>query len=65
LLKKNEIILDLFSGSCTTAQAVLDLNKEDDGENRKFICVQPPEKCDEKLEALMQMKDTEIDFRVV
>jgi len=44
------ITLDFFSGSCTTAHAVLDLNKEDSG-NRKFICVQLPEKCDENSEA--------------
>ena len=47
---KNSIILDFFSGSCTTAHAVLDMNKQDNG-NRKFICVQLPEKCDEKSEA--------------
>ncbi len=45
-----DIVLDFFSGSCTTAHAVLELNKEDGG-NRKFICVQLPEKCDEKSEA--------------
>lgn len=50
-LKNNEIILDFFPGSCTTAQVVLDLNKEKDGGNRKFICIQLPEKCDEKSEA--------------
>ena len=44
------IILDFFSGSCTTAHAVLDLNKQDGG-NRKFIMVQLPEPCDEKSEA--------------
>lgn len=44
------IILDFFAGSATTAQAVLDLNKEDAG-SRKFICVQLPEKCDENSEA--------------
>ncbi len=48
--ENNDIILDFFSGSSTTAHAVLDLNKEDGG-NRKFICVQLPEKCDEKSEA--------------
>ena len=47
---KTGIILDFFPGSCTTAHAVLDLNKQDNG-NRKFICVQLPEKCDEKSEA--------------
>ena len=44
------IILDFFAGSGTTAHAVLDLNKEDNG-NRKFICVQLPELTDEKSEA--------------
>ena len=50
LLKKNDTILDFFSGSATIAHAVLALNKQD-GENRKFICIQLPEKCDEKSEA--------------
>ncbi|MDD9868603.1 MAG: site-specific DNA-methyltransferase [Gammaproteobacteria bacterium] len=44
------IVLDFFAGSCTTAHAVLELNKEDGGK-RKFICVQMPEACDEKSEA--------------
>lgn len=39
----DEIILDFFAGSCTTAQAVLTMNREDKG-NRKFILVQLPEK---------------------
>jgi len=47
---KDAIIIDFFSGSATTAHAVLDLNKEDGG-NRKFILVQLPEKTDEKSEA--------------
>lgn len=46
----NDIILDFFSGSATTAHAVMKLNAEDGG-NRKFIMVQLPEKCDEKSEA--------------
>ncbi len=46
----NEMILDFFAGSATTAHAVLSLNKEDNG-NRKFIMVQIPEKCDESSEA--------------
>lgn len=46
----SDIILDFFAGSCTTAHAVLALNKEDGG-NRKFICAQLPEKCDENSEA--------------
>jgi len=47
---QHDIILDFFGGSGTTAQAVLDLNKEDGG-NRKFILVQMPEPCDENSEA--------------
>ncbi|WP_418722301.1 site-specific DNA-methyltransferase [Enorma sp.] len=46
----NSIILDFFSGSATTAHAVMKLNAEDGG-NRKFIMVQLPEICDEKSEA--------------
>lgn len=46
----NPIILDFFAGSCTTAHAVLELNREDGG-NRKFICVQIPEPTDETSEA--------------
>ena len=44
------IILDFFSGSATTAHAVMQLNAEDGG-RRKFIMVQLPEKCDENSEA--------------
>lgn len=47
---KEAIILDFFSGSATTAHAVMQLNSEDGG-NRKFIMVQLPEKTDEKSEA--------------
>jgi adenine-specific DNA-methyltransferase len=50
LSEDGDNILDFFSGSCTTAHAVLDLNKQDGG-NRKFIMVQLPEPCDEKSEA--------------
>lgn len=46
----NDMILDFFSGSATTAHAVMQLNAEDGG-NRKFIMVQLPEKTDEKSEA--------------
>ena len=46
----NSIILDFFSGSATTAHAVMQLNAEDSG-NRKFIMVQIPEATDEKSEA--------------
>ena len=48
--KKDSIILDFFSGSATTAHAVMKLNAEDGG-HRKFIMVQLPEKTDEKSEA--------------
>lgn len=44
------IIMDFFSGSATTAHAVMQLNAEDGG-HRKFIMVQLPEVCDEKSEA--------------
>lgn len=44
------LILDFFSGSATTADAIIRLNAEDGGK-RKFIMVQLPEKCDEKSEA--------------
>ena len=47
---KDSLILDFFAGSCTTAHAVMQLNKEDGG-HRKYICVQLPELCDEKSEA--------------
>lgn len=49
-MDSNSIILDFFSGSATTAHAVMELNAEDGG-NRKFIMVQLPEACDEKSEA--------------
>ena len=48
--RNNDIVLDFFSGSATTAHAVMQLNAEDGG-NRKFIIVQLPEKTDEKSEA--------------
>lgn len=47
------ILLDFFSGSSTTAHAVMQLNAEDDG-NRKFIMVQLPEPCNEKSEAFKE-----------
>lgn len=46
----NDLVMDFFSGSATTAHAVMKLNAEDGG-NRKFIMVQIPELCDEKSEA--------------
>lgn len=48
--EKDCYVLDFFSGSSTTAHAVMQLNVQDKG-NRKFIMVQLPEECDEKSEA--------------
>ena len=48
--EKDFIVLDFFSGSATTAHAVMQLNAEDGG-NRKFIMVQLPEPCEEETEA--------------
>lgn len=47
---EGDIVLDFFSGSATTAHAVMQLNAEDGG-HRKFIMVQLPEQCDEQSEA--------------
>lgn len=49
-LDDSAIVMDFFSGSATTADAVMQLNAEDGG-NRKFIMVQLPEETDEKSEA--------------
>ena len=49
-LKSDSIVLDFFSGSASTAHAVMQLNAEDGG-HRKFIMVQLPETTDEKSEA--------------
>ena len=49
-IKEDDIILDFFSGSATTAHAVMQLNSEDNG-NRKYIMVQLPETTDKKSEA--------------
>ena len=48
--KNNDIILDFFSGSATSAQAILEINALN-SEDRKFIMVQLPEKCEENSEA--------------
>jgi adenine-specific DNA-methyltransferase len=48
--KDDDLIVDFFSGSATTAHAVMQLNAEDEG-RRKFIMVQLPEQCDEQSEA--------------
>jgi len=50
VMKSSDIMLDFFSGSCSAANAIIELNRKDNG-TRKFICVQLPEKCDEKSEA--------------
>lgn len=47
---KNDIVLDFFSGSATTAQSVMQLNKEDSGK-RKFIMIQLPEECSKDSQA--------------
>lgn len=49
-VRQNDRVLDFFSGTGSTAHAVMQLNAEDGG-NRKFIMVQLPEVCDEKSEA--------------
>lgn len=49
-VKDGDIILDFFSGSATSAHAMMSLNNEDNGK-RKYIVVQLPEKCEEKSEA--------------
>ena len=46
----NDLVLDFFSGSGTTAHAVFELNREDSG-NRRFLCVQMPEPTEEGSEA--------------
>lgn len=48
--KNNDIIIDFFAGSGTTAHSIIELNKEDNC-NRKFICVQLPEPTDQKSSA--------------
>jgi len=47
---ESDIVLDFFAGSCTTAHAVMSLNAEDGG-NRRFICVQLAEPCEQESEA--------------
>ncbi|WP_247747411.1 site-specific DNA-methyltransferase [Alkalihalobacillus sp. BA299] len=53
MLNKDSVILDFFSGSSTTAHAVMQLNAEDGG-NRKFIMIQIPEETDEKSAAFKE-----------
>ena len=49
---KDDVILDFFSGSATTAHSVMMLNSEDAGK-RRYICIQLPEKCDTKSKAFI------------
>lgn len=58
---ENDIILDFFAGSGTTAHAVMDLNAQDNG-NRKFICIQWAEKTPEKSEARKAGYETIFDI---
>jgi len=58
---KNDLILDFFAGSGTTAHAVMDLNAKDGG-NRKFICVQWAEETPEKSEAKKAGYETIFDI---
>lgn len=60
-LNKESLVLDFFSGSATTAHAVMQMNAEDGG-HRRFILVQLPEKTDEKSEAKKAGFDTICDI---
>jgi adenine-specific DNA-methyltransferase len=60
-VSKNDVVLDFFAGSGSIAHAVLELNKEDNG-NRKFISVQLPEKTGEKSEAFQAGYNTIADI---
>lgn len=55
------IIIDFFPGSCSTAHAIIEQNKNDGG-NRKFIMVQMPEKCEENSEAYKAGYETIADI---
>ncbi|OCL97898.1 putative methyltransferase [Aliarcobacter thereius] len=59
--KENDLILDFFAGSGTTAHAVMDLNAQDGG-NRKYICVQWAEETPEKSEARKAGYETIFDI---
>lgn len=61
ITSKNDLILDFFSGSATTAHAAMLLNSEDGG-NRKFIMVQLPEFTDEKSEAYKAGYETIVEI---
>lgn len=57
----NDIVLDFFSGSSSTAQAVMHLNSQDGG-NRRFIMIQLPEKCEDESDAQKAGFDTICDI---
>jgi adenine-specific DNA-methyltransferase len=57
----DEIIMDFFAGSGTTAHAVMKLNASD-GKNRRFIMIQLPQECDEKSEAAKEGYETISDL---
>jgi len=61
ILNKEDIILDFFAGSGTTAHSVMELNAQDDG-NRKFICVQWAEETPQKSEAKKAGYETIFDI---
>jgi len=65
VLANNDIILDFFTGSGTTAQAVLELNKEDDG-NRKFILIEQLDEhikiCKERIKKVIQKEKIKDNF---
>ena len=56
---KNDIILDFYSGSATTADAVIRLNAKDNN-NRKFIVIQLPEKCNEEYDTICVLGEERI-----
>lgn len=58
---KNSTFLDFFSGSATTSEAIMSLNKEDNG-NRRYIAVQIPERCNESSEAFKSNYKTICDI---
>lgn len=58
---KNDLILDFFAGSATTADAIIQYNAEDGG-RRRFIMIQLPEKCDENSEAFKAGYNTICDI---
>lgn len=58
---ENDLVLDFFAGSCSTAHAVMELNKVENS-NRRFIMIQIPEPCEEKSEARKNGYETIADI---